>query len=735
MLTLGAYAPSARIGPAIWLRCLLARALPEADWPDEAVPVIYLPGVSRQELRAVEDCPRPLQPLAELQYRGIFWSHRNGKDWTPSAFLSSADGGLGIAVLPDAATREALDLALTTLADQPVAALRASAPLAADYFRTLLYPDPPRTLLGWLNDPTGTRAALDEGQWEAFRAICRDKYKFDPDTDGAISAATRLGERRGSWEGVWRRLAEAPARYDALPDLLRRARPQQQATLPGVAPPPKQGNVASWPQVNEERETALRAALGALHESDADGARNAVLMLDGEHRERRDWIWAELGDAPLAGALPALVRLAANTEAALTGSTPEEVAKAYRERGWLADAAAIDTLASVSRAADVLAIKAAVRALYSAWLRDSAETFQAAVKAHPFAAPPFPGATATPPVAGQCLLFADGLRYDIGQRLAKKLAARGLAVEQGWSFTAIPSVTPTAKPAVSPIAPLLAPGPEFSPTVRDGGAKVTVEVLRRALEEAGYAILRGEDCGTPTATTAAWAEYGRLDVIGHQDESRLAARIEDEVGALADRVAALLEAGWRSIRIVTDHGWLLLPGGLPKADLPLASTESRKGRCARLKPAADSGGHQTLPWHWDAAVRIAFAPGISCYEAGKEYEHGGLSPQECVVPMLTITSPTASNVTATIESVRWVGLRCRVQVAGTVSNIVADLRAKPADPSSSLTDGPKVPNANGQVALIVADDSHEGALAMLVVLDSAGRTITQQATMVGGEDR
>ncbi len=37
---------------------------------------------------------------------------------------------------------------------------------------------------------------------------------------------------------------------------------------------------------------------------------------------------------------------------------------------------------------------------------------------------------------------------------------------------------------------------------------------------------------------------------------------------LLERIEALLGAGWREVRVVTDHGWLWLPGGLPKVDLP-----------------------------------------------------------------------------------------------------------------------------------------------------------------------
>src|SRR4051794_16600022 len=123
LLTLGPFDPAARTGPAIWIRCMLDRALPEADWPPAAVPIVYLPGVSRQELRAVEECPRPLQPLAALQYRGVYWTQKNARDWTVNAFLVSAHGGLGLDVAGDAATQDALQGALARLADADVASL------------------------------------------------------------------------------------------------------------------------------------------------------------------------------------------------------------------------------------------------------------------------------------------------------------------------------------------------------------------------------------------------------------------------------------------------------------------------------------------------------------------------------------------------------------------------------------------------------------------------------------
>ncbi len=52
LLSLGEYKPDEKTGPAIWLRCIIERSLPDIDLPEDAIPIIYMPNVSRQTLRA-----------------------------------------------------------------------------------------------------------------------------------------------------------------------------------------------------------------------------------------------------------------------------------------------------------------------------------------------------------------------------------------------------------------------------------------------------------------------------------------------------------------------------------------------------------------------------------------------------------------------------------------------------------------------------------------------------------
>jgi hypothetical protein len=719
VLTLGPYDPATRTGPAIWIRCMVERALPEADWPADAVPVVYLPGVSKQELRAVEECPRLLQPLAELQYRGVLFTHKNGRDWTIPGFIQAPDAGIGAAVAEDTATKDAARNALLKLADTTVDALRAQAPLNAAFFNDLLNPDPVLQLLRWMDAPEAQRTAATPEEWAAFRATCQSQFGLDPDKDGALTAAQRLGDGEGSWSVVWSRFAEAPTKYKGLPDLLRAAKPAKPDSL--------FYNRECWPQETEQAEAELRDELNGLAVKTGPQAAAAIQALESHHAVRRQWVWHILGLSPLAGAMPALARMAQAVQTPLAGSTPTAIAEAYAAGGWRADAAMLECLGAVSAAEDATAVKGVVRALYAPWLLAAAAAFQNAVKSAPLPTA-HPAAAPGQPKPGRCILFADGLRLDTAKLLEQELVSHGVDVTAKWQFGAQPGVTDTGKPAVSPVAGAIRAGEGLGTKVASDDVKVTADILRRELAAAGWQVLAEDEAGDPNGS--AWTECGRLDSCGHAEGWRLAMRLGEVIDELVERIRFLLKAGWSEVRVVTDHGWLLLPSGLPKAELAEHLTEVMKGRCARLKPVT-APPHQSAPWYWDPAVTVSAAPGISCYTAGKEYEHGGLSPQECVLPVLTVRQPDALKQPAAVSEAKWVGLRCRILATGDSKGVSAALRTKPADPATSLSGQPVPLDANGKAGLLVEDDSAEGSAAVIVLLGPSGQVISQKSTIVG----
>jgi len=124
---------------------------------------------------------------------------------------------------------------------------------------------------------------------------------------------------------------------------------------------------------------------------------------------------------------------------------------------------------------------------------------------------------------------------------------------------------------------------------------------------------------------------------------------------------------------------------------------------------------------------------IAMYEAGKEYEHGGLSPQECIVPVITITKPDdAAAVPVTIEQVAWRRLRCVIQVSGATPEMRVDIRTKAGDPATSLATTPKSPDQDGEVSLLVEDEDRIGEAAFVVALAKNGLIRAQILTTIGG---
>lgn len=725
-LVLGEYNVAKRTGPAIWVRCVLGRVDTDVAIPPDVAPVLYMPGVSRATLRATDDCPADLKPLAELQYRGVFWSQQNAKDWTISAFLQSASGGLGLKIAKGTTTAAAIRLAVDRLMDVPVSELQAkSVPLDADDFSKLISDDPVDDLLTWMSDPQGTKTRWDNDRWATLCGVCKAQYGFDPDVDGEAVAADNLGARKNkAWAAVWKRFTATPARYAGLTDLLRKAKPSKSELLFG------QAKEETWPQDNEAEEADLRSQLAGLAGQPAVAARKMLVLLDGHHGRRRDWPWAKLGRSPLAGALVHLRALAEATSVPSAGASVSDVIQSYVNTGWKADAAMLDAIGSSSRKDDRDAIGTAIRAVYAPWLRDGAEHFQAAVKVLPL-----PGRESDRlgrVDKGGCVLFVDALRYDLGMKVRDRVSSRGLTVELSHYTAAMPSVTPTAKPAVSPVASKIigvTAGVNFVPSVASDTKDLTTDRFRKLLDDAEFQYLDSSETGDVEGR--AWTEIGKLDQTGHNEGCGLANRIPELIELIANRIESLLAAGWKEVRVVTDHGWLLMPGGLPKTELPKYLTATRWGRCAAVKPTATVD----LPcyhWFWSDDVRMACPPGIDCFGNGYEYSHGGLTVQECVLPRLVVTGSGVAKESASIESVKWSGLRCRVKVAGPPDGLTLDLREKAASAATSILSAPKAVGKDGQASLVVADDTYADKALYLVLIDASGSVVEKKTETVGG---
>ena len=720
LFVLGDYDSAERRGPALWLRCIEARGVDGA--PSAGVtPVFYLPGVSREMLRAAEDCPPELSALVELQYRGVVWLHVNGKEWTPYGFLVSKHGGLELDVAKDQPTLDALAGALPTLLDSPLSQL-AGRRLDSDFFNGMLAPDATGLLLRWLSDPDAFKQRHSEPEWKAFCQQCKTDFRFDPVKEGPLKAAQLLAGRGNSWDKVWQRFAEMPVNYPGIVEWLKRAAPKEASMF---------DTAEVWPDVNQREERALQQALAKLADRPQHEAIKGICDLEKAHAPRRRFPWQKLGLSPLATALKPLAELADYCRTVPGAPTAEDYANQYASNGWRVDAAALAAMAACSTQEQHGAVLDVLRAVYLPWLEGTARQLQKLIRAGGPAVSKRAGPPA--PAPGRLVLFADGLRMDVARQLAAKLAASGIGSETDWEWSTIPSVTATAKPAASPIAGAVQgaePGDAFTTRLISNGQILTQDRFVATLDEGGWQCLKPGETGDPSGS--AWTEAGALDKRGHNEGWKLARSVESEVCDLASRIAALLNAGWKEIIVVTDHGWLLLPGGLPKVELKAGLADHRWGRCAAMKAASETEV-PTLGWHWNDAVMIASPPGVGCFRASMEYSHGGVSLQEMVTPVLRVSKGAGAGGSTRLADAKWTGAKCRISVSGDPAGFAVDVRTLLSDEETSrLADKQAVKiAAEGKVAVFLEDDGDIGKHAEIVLLDPAGKVIDSMPTTLG----
>jgi hypothetical protein len=394
--------------------------------------------------------------------------------------------------------------------------------------------------------------------------------------------------------------------------------------------------------------------------------------------------------------------------------------------GWQVDAALIETIAAAGTREDVVARAAGT--LYRPWVDTLARRFRATYEAAGDAARPSPLAIEP----GTLVLFVDGLRMDVGQCLIERLGNVGIKASLTWRLAPVPSITATAKALVTPVGDSIAGSGKvdaFLPLEVSSGKPATLDVLRKAMLARGIQVLdRGSALPPERPTSVGYAECGNIDSDGHVMGLRLAAQLQTEVVRICESVQALKAAGWSRVRVVTDHGWLLMPGGFESIKLPASAVIAKGSRAAILQQEA-AAELEFLPWHWDKTVRIAMPPGAGAFRAGEVYIHGGLSPQECVIPDITVGSESTAAGALRINAISWRRLRLTVELSGELADITVEVRRSERDPTSRIDVTSTVEGTRAR--LTVSDEVEEGDPVLVVLIDRHGSVIDARATRVG----
>lgn len=714
LLVLGEYDPENKQGPPIWLKCMVDHALPAADWSEEIIPIIYMPGISKRALKNVAEVPLGLQPLVEYQYTGTLWLHENGREWTVAGFIQSPEG-FGVQISQDKKTKEALLNSLgSLLTDEDP--FYGKEHIDADFLLNRLYPNIAVDILKWIEQGDSFLYGMSSSKQEIFKTICESKYHFTPDTKNIKQIVQQLGSQKDAWSQVWEYFSHAPARYPMVQKYLRLAKPDDLGE--GLFELPRD----SWPQENEEAEKELLKALNNIPNTARKNLIPKLQTLIEEHKWREESIWDELGEAPLLNALCHLEQLAVLVTKSYTSGSLEQLIQYYTDEGIQVDKAVRQARAAVSKTDDIKAVSSCIYYIYKPWLEVFTEKFQQHFIS--------PDSSQTPQPEAPVVLFIDALRYDVAKDLVKRLSNLG-EVELTHHITALPSLTPTAKPYNSPLSKEISRTSsikDFRPSLN--GKDLTTNLFRNALSEVDYKYISSPAEIEPDAKY--WLEIGTLDTRGHQEQSGMVRRIPELLDEAVDLIQRIHEQGIKKITIVTDHGWLLLPGGLPKATATKDLLEIRWGRCALIKEGAKVDLPQ-YPWTWNPEIYIAYAPGIAFFKANEEYAHGGISAQECIVPQITLSFKQNEALSGRISDVDWNNLICHITLEDAPDGFLVDIRRVKDDENSSVVFSKKAKRVvKDNKARLMVDDTYEREAAHVILMNKEKIILDTKLVTIGG---
>lgn len=719
LLIYGEYNLEQMSGPAIWLKCMVAKTLPEANWIESQTPIIYLPGISKQDLKNVSNAGLELQPLVEYQYTGMTWLHENGKEWTVLAFLQNLQSGLGLKVVTDHATKDALISSLPIYFEDKYVLYKKPV-IDSDYLLSMIFPDVIPNILKWICEGDTFLNKMNSEKKETFINICESKYDFKPDYNNIKEIVLKLGSQKNSWSQVWQYFSQAPLKFNKIIELLKLAKPDDLGS--GMFALPEE----SWPQINDEYEKQLRIELNNLIKLTNKNLKEALNKTEATHSKRRNWIWNELGLAPLASALRHIYKMQSICDDPISSSNIEDIKSYYVEKGYLADTHMRLALASVNSQEDRETIIKVIQHIYKPWLENLNLKFQKLIENN------FDSITklSAPYFTEDLILFVDALRLELALEFKYRLQEHSIESDLTSEWTAIPTLTPTAKPFCSPINELVSkdcPFTDFRPQLKSG-KDLQTGAFRDALQEKGYSYISSLKEINPSKKC--WIEIGDIDTKGHEEQSNMVKRIDELYEQFKETITVAFEKGIKTIKVVTDHGWILLPGGLPKEELSKDLVDTRWGRCALLKEGTKTNLLH-LPWHWNPTTYIAYAPGVSFFKKNEEYAHGGISVQECLVPYLKLENKNTSLLKGKIKSVKWINLTCRIETEDASNGCKIDIRTKASDSSSSILLPKKAKTIIDEKCSVMADDAYEGIAAHVVLLNADDIIIDKITTEVG----
>ena len=425
-------------------------------------------------------------------------------------------------------------------------------------------------------------------------------------------------------------------------------------------------------------------------------------------------------------------------------ATIAEISAWYTSEGWRVDSAfrqselarvtsgdALDDLDDLFRQA---------RARYETWLDEVLQTTSAALSAGDVIGVELQRSIHETYVRKQsgrrAYLLVDALRYELGKDLAFRLENSGINAEitTKSAIATPPSITPVGMAALLPGADddfAIELGADNRLAVSIGGDPVRSVADRvSSLEHAHGKVtdLRLDDVANHDNKQLKKAIDGadlvlvrstELDGAGEADQLAVTWGAFDQIlSVLQTAVAKLLHAGIDQVVITADHGFLAVRqlGSERRIDKPAAeSGELHRrawiGRGGNATPSTIKVPLANFGIRSDLDIIASRGLGVFSSGGGLQFFHGGLSPQELVIPVITVTSQQAAPEPKYTVTIAVAGDRISTGVVAVTLTMEGDLFTRESRVRMQLVhDGERVAGVVGGDGVDTTTDTIEATV-------------------------
>jgi uncharacterized protein (TIGR02687 family) len=255
------------------------------------------------------------------------------------------------------------------------------------------------------------------------------------------------------------------------------------------------------------------------------------------------------------------------------------------------------------------------------------------------------------------VIISDALRYEVAQEVFQQLSVSSRWKPQlGWMYTGLPSITKFGMASLLPHKAILVPSPDT--VMADGKTSQGLDNRKKILSAYGGTAIEAQDLMNMKREVGRtfvkefntiYIYHDTIDALGDKQATeeqtfQACRQAVDDLMKLVAYIANTLNGAF--ITITADHGFLYANGEnstVYKSSLPPdigGSMESKKryilGKRMDTYPATLHG--KLSNYSIESDLEFLIPQGIQRFHfvGGAMFYHGGIMPQEVIVPLLTV---------------------------------------------------------------------------------------------------